>query len=66
MTSGALLYNRPISTAESVVFSGRAYTNTPQKIKLAVDKLFAAGANQMVYHGVPYRHMSEKVGHEGW
>jgi hypothetical protein len=31
MTSGALLYNRPVVTAESVVFAGRAYTTTPQK-----------------------------------
>ena len=66
MTSGALLYNRPIVTAESVVFSGRAYTTTPQKIKLAVDKLFAAGVNQVIYHGVPYRYTPEAIGPEGW
>ncbi|MEP7318495.1 MAG: glycosyl hydrolase, partial [Panacibacter sp.] len=66
MTSGALLYNRPIVTAESVVFKDRAYTTTPQKIKLAVDKLFAAGVNQIIYHGVPYHFASEKLGMEGW
>ncbi|MCW3106338.1 MAG: glycosyl hydrolase family 2 [Segetibacter sp.] len=66
MTSGALLYNRPIVSAESVVFSNRAYMTTPQKIKMAVDKLFAAGVNQVIYHGVPYRYTSEKVGPEGW
>ena len=66
MTSGALLYNRPVVTAESVVFAGRAYTTTPQKIKLAVDKLFAAGVNQIIYHGVPYRYTPEKLGEEGW
>ncbi len=66
MTSGALLYNRPIVTAESVVFINRAYTTTPQKIKLAVDKLFAAGVNQIIYHGVPYRYTQEKLGLEGW
>jgi len=66
MTSGALLYNRPVITAESVVFAGRAYTTTPQKIKLAVDKLFAAGVNQIIYHGVPYRYTPEKLGDEGW
>ena len=66
MTSGALLYNRPIVTAESVVFSGRAYTTTPQKTKLAVDKLFAAGVNQVIYHGVPYRYTPETLGPEGW
>jgi hypothetical protein len=66
MSSGALLYNRPIVTAESVVFLNRAYTTTPQKIKIAVDKLFAAGVNQIIYHGVPYRLLSEKLGPEGW
>jgi hypothetical protein len=66
MTSGALLYNKPVMTAESVVFINRAYTTTPQKIKLAVDKLFAAGVNQVIYHGVPYRYTPEKLGPEGW
>jgi hypothetical protein len=66
MTSGALLYNRPIVSAESVVFSGRAYTTTPQKIKLAVDKLFSVGVNQIIYHGVPYHYTSDKLGPEGW
>ncbi|GGH33473.1 hypothetical protein GCM10007423_23770 [Dyadobacter endophyticus] len=66
MTSGALLYNRPLMTAESVVFGNRAYTTTPSKIKFAVDKLFAAGVNQVIYHGVPYRYKPEKLGPEGW
>ena len=66
MSSGALLYNRPILSAESVVFANRGYMTTPQKIKIAVDKLFAAGVNQIIYHGVPYRYMSEKFGPEGW
>lgn len=66
MTSGALLYNRPVISGESVVFANRAYTTTPQKIKLAVDKLFAAGVNQIIYHGVPYRYTSQKLGPEGW
>ncbi|MDO9376952.1 MAG: glycosyl hydrolase [Ferruginibacter sp.] len=66
MTSGGHLYNRPIITAESVVFLNRAYTITPQKIRLAVDKLFAAGVNQVIYHGVPYRYTPDKLGVEGW
>ena len=66
MTSGAMLYNRPIVSAESVVFGNRAYTTTPQKIKLAVDKLFAAGVNQIIYHGIPYRYTPDKLGSEGW
>ncbi|MBN1185193.1 MAG: glycosyl hydrolase family 2 [Bacteroidales bacterium] len=66
MTSGGHLYNRPIISAESVVFGNQAYTTTPQKIKLAVDKLFAAGVNQVIYHGIPYRYLQEKLGPEGW
>jgi hypothetical protein len=66
MTSGAHLYNRPIVSAESVVFINRAYTTTPQKIRLAVDKLFAAGVNQIIYHGVPYRYTTKDFGPEGW
>jgi hypothetical protein len=65
-TSGAHLYNRPIISAESVVFANRVYTTTPQKIKLAVDKLFAAGVNQVIYHGVPYRYTPDELGPEGW
>jgi hypothetical protein len=66
MTSGGHLYNRPIETSESVVFQGRAYTTTPQKIKIAVDKLFAAGVNQVIYHGVPYHYTPAELGPEGW
>ena len=66
MTSGGHLYNRPIETSESVVFQGRAYTTTPQKLKIAVDKLFAAGVNQIIYHGVPYHYAPAELGPEGW
>ena len=66
MTSGGHLYNRPIETSESVVFITRAYTTTPQKIKIAVDKLFAAGVNQIIYHGLPYRYTPAELGSEGW
>jgi hypothetical protein len=66
MTSGGHLYNRPIISAESVVFVNRAYNTTPQKIKIAVDKLFAAGVNQIVYHGIPYKYNAPTLGPEGW
>ena len=66
MTSGGLLYNRPIVSAESTVSINQAYTTSPQKIKIALDKLFAAGVNQVIYHGVPYRYTPEKLGTEGW
>lgn len=66
VTSGAHLYNKPVVSAESVVFNNRAHTTTPQKIKAAVDKLFAAGVNQVIYHGVPYRYTPAELGPEGW
>jgi len=65
-TSGGHLYNRPIISAESVVFINKAYTTTPQMIRLAVDKLFAAGVNQVIYHGTPYCYKNEKLGEQGW
>ncbi|QIA09142.1 glycosyl hydrolase [Draconibacterium halophilum] len=65
-TSGANLYNRPLISAESVVYGNRAYATTPQMIRLSIDKLFAAGVNQIVYHGVPYRYQNDRLPKEGW
>jgi hypothetical protein len=39
---------------------------TPQKIRLVVDKLFAAGVNQIIYHGVPYRYVTNETTPVGW
>ncbi len=66
MTSGAHLYNRPVVTAESAVFQRRGYMTTPQKLKIAVDKLFAAGVNQVIFHGVPYRYITPETTPLGW
>ncbi len=66
MSSGAHLYNRPVVSAESVVIKSRAYMTTPQKIRLAVDKLFSAGVSQIIYHGVPYRYITESTTELGW
>ncbi|MET3127796.1 hypothetical protein ABID42_002915 [Arcicella rosea] len=66
VSSGAHLYNRPLVSSESVVFANRAYMTTPQKTRLAVDKLFAAGANQIIYHGIPYRYFQKDFAKEGW
>ncbi len=66
VSSGAHLYNRPIISSESVVFVNRAYMTTPQKTKIAVDKLFAAGANQIIYHGIPYNYFPKDLPKEGW
>lgn len=66
MASGAHLYNRPVLTAEAVVFAKRGYMTTPQKIRIVADKLFSAGVNQIVYHGVPYRYVNEETTELGW
>jgi hypothetical protein len=66
MASGAHLYNRPLLSAESVVFGKRAFMTTPQKTRLAVDKLFAAGVNQIIYHGIPYRYITDETMPNGW
>ncbi|MES2794885.1 MAG: glycosyl hydrolase [Bacteroidota bacterium] len=66
VSSGAHLYNRPIVSAESVVFVGRAYMTAPQKTKITVDKLFAAGANQIIFHGIPYNYFPKDFAKEGW
>jgi len=66
MASGAHLYNRPILSSESVVFAKRAYMTTPQKTRLAVDKLFAAGVNQIIFHGIPYHYITNETMPTGW
>lgn len=66
ITSGAQLYNKPIVSSESVVFINKAYATTPQIIRVAVNKLFAAGVNQIIYHGIPYRFTPDKIAKEGW
>lgn len=66
MASGAHLYNRPILSSESVVFAKRASMTTPQKTRMEVDKLFAAGVNQIIYHGVPYRYITDETLPTGW
>lgn len=66
VTSGAHLYNRPVIAQESYVFSQRAGMTTPQKIKAFANKSFAAGINQLVYHGTSYKYQTGEYGVEGW
>lgn len=66
VAAGAHLYNRPLVTAESVVYRDRAYMSTPEKIKLSVDKAFTAGINQIIYHGSTYQYKNEDFGEYGW
>lgn len=66
VTSGAHLYNRPIIAEESFVFANRAFMTTPQKIKALTGKAFTAGANQIIYHGFPYKLKTDHFGLYGW
>lgn len=66
ITSGAHLYNKPIVTSESAVFSGRALLTTPQKLKMVIDKILSAGVNQVIYHGSPYYYKADGQAPEGW
>ncbi|MEL7532285.1 MAG: glycosyl hydrolase, partial [Bacteroidota bacterium] len=66
VSSGAHLYDRPLISAESFAHEQKAYTTSPQKLKVAADKLFLSGVNQLVYHGTPYPWQKEDFGTEGW
>ncbi len=66
VSSGGLLYNKPLVSAESVVFANRAYMTTPLKVKVAVDKAFTAGINHIIYHGTAYKYINEDFPNEGW
>ena len=56
VSSGAMLYNRPVVTAESGVHINRALMVTPQKLRLTADKILSSGINQMIWHGTPYKY----------
>lgn len=66
ISSGAHLYDRPLVSAESFVHQDKDYTLSPQKLKVAADKLFLAGINQLVYHGTPYPWQKDDFGAEDW
>ena len=53
--SAAIIYDKPLVVAEAMGWCGREYKTTPLKWKVAADKLFTAGVNQLIYHGFPYQ-----------
>jgi len=65
VSSGAHLYGRNEVSAETWVWALRDHRVTPTAMKAALDKLFVAGINHVVYHGFPYRKM-EGYGEAGW
>lgn len=54
--SASVVYDKRIVTGETLGWSQRDYLTTPLKWKVAADRLFVAGANQLIYHGFPYQH----------
>ena len=64
IASGAHLYGRPIVSAETLGSLGFSWT--PTKLKVALDKLFGAGVNQVVLHGYSYDHDGDDYGEMGW
>jgi hypothetical protein len=63
-SSAADLYGRKIVSSESFVWRGKAYQNTPEKIKRYADELLTAGINEIIYHGYPYEYMDRPE--PGW
>jgi hypothetical protein len=63
-SSAADLYGRKIVASESFVWRGKAYQNTPEKIKRFADELLTAGINEIIYHGFPYEYMDRPE--PGW
>lgn len=66
ISSGAHLYNRPITSAESFVYRYRGEMTTPQKIKISIDKAIAGGVNQIIYHGTSYKYLTDDFSKAGW
>lgn len=52
--SAGLIYEKRLITAEYSVWNQRDYLTTPLKMKVAADRLFISGINQLIYHGFPY------------
>jgi len=66
ISSGANLYNKALVSAEALNFKERSYMTTPQKMKIAADKLFISGANHLVLSAFPYAIFSEEYPILGW
>ncbi|MHA1698794.1 MAG: glycosyl hydrolase [Promethearchaeota archaeon] len=52
--SASALYGKSITSAEAFVWNQREYLTTPLKWKVAADRLFVSGINQIIHHGFPY------------
>jgi hypothetical protein len=63
-SSAAHIYGRKIVAAESFVHRNQAYGTTAITLERDVNKLIAAGVNQIIYHGFPYVYMDRPE--PGW
>ncbi len=63
-SSAAHIYGRKIVSAESFVHQNQAYGTTAVTLERDVNKLIAAGVNQIIYHGFPYVYMDRPE--PGW
>lgn len=67
ISSGAILHGRPLIACDALMHHGQAGAMTPHRAKLAVDKLFTAGFNQIEWQGYPYRMRdTAQYGQLGW
>lgn len=52
--SAGVTYEKPVVSCEAMVWRARDHMTTPLKWKVAADRAFVAGVNQMIYHGFSY------------
>ncbi len=66
-SSAAMVYDKPLATAEAFVWPGCDYMESPLRILMGSDKLTSAGIGQLLYHGMPYLHEGyEWPGYFAW
>jgi len=58
-SSAAHVYGRKVVSAGSFVHFGQAYRSTTESLERDANRLFAAGVNQIVYHGFPYVYFND-------
>jgi hypothetical protein len=73
VSSGSHLYNKPLTSCESMVFytdefGGGNFKMTPEIYRRQVDLLMTAGVNEIIYHGFPYRYNDDNgsYGIQNW
>jgi len=57
--SAADIYGRKLISSESLAWSNRPYSVTPDELRRRADVNFASGVNSLIYHGFDYRFHAE-------